>query len=149
MKKIFISYSHKDEEWKDKLHPHLGLLEKLGKIVIWDDRKIGVGAEWFDEIKKEMQDADAAICLISANYLASDFVNKEEIPYLLERRENDGMPLIPILIHPCLWDAIPWLSAKQMYPRDGKSVSVDFPGKKANTIFTDVAAEFTNLLLNR
>ncbi len=138
-----------DEEWKDKLRPHLKVLEQLGEIVIWDDRKIGVGAEWFDEIKKEMQDADAAICLISANYLASDFVNKEEIPYLLERRENDGMPLIPILIHPCLWDAIPWLSAKQMYPRDGKSVSVDFPGKKANTIFTDVAAEIHKLVTKK
>jgi len=141
MKKIFISYSHMDEEWKDKLRPHLKVLEQLGEIVIWDDRKIGAGAEWYDEIKDEMKDADAAVCLISHNYLASDFVNKEEIPYLLERRENEGMALIPILIHPCLWKAVPWLKALQMYPRDGKSVSVDFPGDQANTIFTDVAAE--------
>ena len=41
MKKIFISYSHMDEEWKDKLRPHLKVLEQLGEIVIWDDRKIG------------------------------------------------------------------------------------------------------------
>ncbi len=25
---VFISYSHKDEEWKDRLKPHLGMLEK-------------------------------------------------------------------------------------------------------------------------
>ena len=36
---IFISYSHMDEEWKDRLRPHLKMLEQAGLgIVIWDDR---------------------------------------------------------------------------------------------------------------
>jgi hypothetical protein len=38
---VFVSYSHKDEIWKDRLRPHLGLLERGGRIVIWDDRQIG------------------------------------------------------------------------------------------------------------
>ena len=48
---VFISYSHKDEEWKDRLRPHIMALERAGRIVVWDDRKIGAGEQWYDEIK--------------------------------------------------------------------------------------------------
>ena len=50
MKKIFISYSHKDAKDKDRLMTHLGALEKQGQIVLWDDAKIKVGDDWQAEI---------------------------------------------------------------------------------------------------
>lgn len=123
---VFVSYSHKDEIWKDRLRPHLKMLEKAGRLTVWDDRAIDGGDTWYDEIKKAMEDAEVAICLISADYLASDFCNKEEIPYLLNRRKSDGMLLLPILIRQCLWEEIDWLEKLQMIPRDGKSVATDF-----------------------
>ena len=61
---VFISYSHKDEEWKDRLRPHLGTLEIAGRITIWDDRKIDPGHDWFDEIKGIMDRAAVSVCLI-------------------------------------------------------------------------------------
>ena len=40
MPKVFISYSHKDEAWKDKLLPHLEALEQAGMgMVVWQDRR--------------------------------------------------------------------------------------------------------------
>jgi hypothetical protein len=98
---VFVSYSHQDEQWKDRLLPHLKVLEQVGTVTIWDDRAIGAGADWYDEIREVMERAAVAVCLISADYLASDFVTKEEIPYLLERREREGMVLIPILLRQC------------------------------------------------
>jgi hypothetical protein len=83
---VFISYSHKDEPWKDRLSPHLKMLQQAGHLEVWDDRQIDYGAEWYDRIKQVMERAAVSICLISADYLASDFCVKEEIPYLLERR---------------------------------------------------------------
>ncbi len=48
---IFISYSHKDEVWKDRLKPHLEVLETAGRISIWDDRGIGrTGFALIDDI---------------------------------------------------------------------------------------------------
>jgi tetratricopeptide (TPR) repeat protein len=41
--KVFISYSHKDEVWKDRLVKHLTVLAKQGRLDIWDDRRIGAG----------------------------------------------------------------------------------------------------------
>jgi len=41
---VFISYSHKDEGWKDRLVAHLGILK--ASLDIWEDRRIGAGADW-------------------------------------------------------------------------------------------------------
>jgi hypothetical protein len=48
---IFISYSHKDEEWKNRLVTHLGILQQQGYLDIWVDTRIESGADWFQEIK--------------------------------------------------------------------------------------------------
>ncbi len=32
---VFISYSHTDEDWKDRLVTHLGVLEQEGLLEIW------------------------------------------------------------------------------------------------------------------
>ena len=142
---VFISYSHKDEEWKNRLRPHLGMLEKAGRLTIWDDRSIDGGATWYPEIKQAMENAAVAVCLISADYLNSDFCLKEEIPYLLQRRESEGMLLLPVLIHSCLWDILDWLKAIQMLPRDGKTVAEDFKDSW-NTPFAEVARRVNSFL---
>jgi tetratricopeptide (TPR) repeat protein len=121
--RVFISYSHKDEDWKNRLIPHLRTLEQQGEIALWDDRKINPGEDWYPAIKKELEQAAVAICLISADYLASDFINKEEIPELKLRRGRDGMLLLPILVSPCPWKTVQWLRGIQMFPRDGKSLA--------------------------
>jgi internalin A len=87
---VFISYSHKDEKWKDRLRPHLGALEQARRVVVWDDRKIDPGGEWLDEIKEIMDRAAVTLCLISPYYLASNFCVKIEVPYLLERQKTPG-----------------------------------------------------------
>src|SRR2546423_3359586 len=76
---VFVSYSHQDEKWKDKLLPFLKALEQAGvTMVAWQDRQIDAGAEWHPAIKQAMADAAAAVLLISADYLASGFCIKEE-----------------------------------------------------------------------
>lgn len=135
---VFISYSHKDEHWKDLLLPQLRALEQAGRIVVWDDRKINGGDKWYREIRHAMQQAAVSVCLISPDYLASDFCAKEEVPYLLKRCEQDGMILIPVLLRPCAWKAFKWLKEIQMLPRDGKSVVIDFKGSE-DAVFANVA----------
>ncbi len=44
---VFISYSHKDEAWKDRLVAHLGVLAQEGLLDTWDDRCIGGGEDWY------------------------------------------------------------------------------------------------------
>jgi tetratricopeptide (TPR) repeat protein len=135
---VFISYDYHDEEWKDRLVVQLKVLQYQGLLDLWDNSRIDAGATWYDEIRQAMEGAAVAVCLISANYLTSDFCVKEEIPHLLTRRERDGMVLIPVLVRPCVWQAVPWLSKVRMLPRDGKSVSKDYKGNEEEA-FVQVA----------
>ncbi len=123
---VFISYSSKDREWLDRLLPHLDLLKKQKLLDIWEDSRIDGGDIWFEEIKRAMNSSSIAILLVTANFLSSDFVLKEEVPHFLQEQRLRGMIIIPILIRPCLWEAIPWIKAIQMLPGKGKSVAVDF-----------------------
>lgn len=49
-KKIFISYSHKDESYKEQLDEHLTLLERNNFVSTWHDRKIVGSDQWKDKI---------------------------------------------------------------------------------------------------
>jgi hypothetical protein len=121
--KIFISYNHKDESFKDELVTHLNILqEAAGLIEVWDDQRIGAGAAWEAEIDAAMAEAAVAIFLISANFLTSSFILKKEVPTLLERRREAGMVVVPVLAKECAWETVPWLAAMQMRPRGAKPV---------------------------
>ncbi len=43
---VFISYSHKDELWKDRLETQLRVLRFEGMLGTWTDRQIGAGDDW-------------------------------------------------------------------------------------------------------
>lgn len=47
MPKVFISYSHDDEKWKDRLVSHLGVLEQQGHLTTWNDRDIIAGSDYW------------------------------------------------------------------------------------------------------
>jgi hypothetical protein len=80
---VFISYSHKDEAWKDRLVTHLGVLEKQGQLDLWDDRRIGAGEDWHAEIQDAMDRASVAVLLVSPGWPACRCGPKMGGPYRL------------------------------------------------------------------
>ena len=109
MSKIFISYSHSDKSWKNRLETQLAVLELEGYFTVWDDQKIKLGKDWLPEIERELNQAQVAIMLVSADFLVSNFIRTKEIPVFLRRRKREGMLLAPLLIKPCAWQEVPWL----------------------------------------
>lgn len=133
---VFINYSHKDEAWKDKLVTHLSKLQNEGLLDVWDDRRIGSGEDWYKEIGHSIAKASVIVLLISADYLTSNFIMSDQVPRLLERREKEGLRIIPVIIRPCSWQRIEWLSQLQALPREGRSIS----GGDVSKIDADMAA---------
>jgi tetratricopeptide (TPR) repeat protein len=132
---VFISYSHKDEIWKNRLVSHLGVLQSEGHLDIWDDRRIEAGVDWYPEIQKAIDTSCVAILLISADSLTSKFILNEEVPRLLERREKEGLRIFPVIIKPCAWKHVQWLARMQARPKDGRPIS----GGNEHEIDTDMA----------
>ena len=77
---VFISYSHKDRKYVERLQVHLKPFVRSGQVEIWDDTKIQVGMNWSEAIRRALASAKVAILLISADYLASDFIALDELP---------------------------------------------------------------------
>jgi tetratricopeptide (TPR) repeat protein len=120
---VFISYSHKDEEWKDRLVVQLGVLQQAGLLDPWDDRRIEAGADWQPQIEQAMQAASVAVLMVSANFLTSQFILGEEVPRLLQRRAEEGVRVFPVIVKPCAWKQVSWLSRLKAYPKDGRPLS--------------------------
>jgi len=133
---IFISYSHRDEEWKDRVVTHLRVLEMEEMLNVWDDRRIDAGDDWQPEIEKALNAASIAVLLISANFLTSKFIKNEEVSRLLDRRTKEGVRVIPLIVKPCAWTQVKWLAPIQGRPKDGRPLS----GGNENQIDTDLAA---------
>lgn len=110
---VFISYSHKDKEWLDRLRVHLRPLEREHSINIWDDTKINPGSNWREEIRNALSNVKIAILLVSADFLASDFIANNELPSLLEAAEQKGAIIISIIISPSRFTHIEKLSQFQ------------------------------------
>ena len=120
---IFISYCHKDEPWKDLLVKHLGALRRQGRIDVWDDRRIGVGDDWLPAIDRSLRGADAAILLVSADFLDSRFIRDRELPVLLKRRRDEGLLVAPVIVRDCAWDRVDGLREIQARPKDGQTLA--------------------------
>jgi hypothetical protein len=120
---IFISYSHRDEVWKDRLLTQLGVLQQQSILTLWHDRRIGAGADWYQEIRQAMEAADVAVLLISADFLTSPFLLQEEVSRLLTRRQQEGLPIGPILVRPCPWKQVSWLARMQLRPLDARPLA--------------------------
>ncbi|MGH9752331.1 MAG: TIR domain-containing protein, partial [Blastocatellia bacterium] len=121
---IFISYSHKDEAWKDRILSHLGISQKQELFDVWDDRRIEGGEDWFEAITSAIEAGRVGILLVSANSLTSDFILKEEVPRLLEKRDSGKLRLYPIIIKPCYWEAVEWLKKMNLRPVDGRPLGL-------------------------
>jgi small GTP-binding protein len=138
--KIFISYSHKDELFKDEMVTMLAGLQGQGVIDPWQDRRIEEGDEWYRAIQDAMNDCDLAILLVSPHFIASRFIQDEELPRVLERRREQGLHVVPVIVRPCKWTSQPVLKDLQALPRDGKAV-ITFPDDtgERDQVWTDIA----------
>ncbi len=104
--KVFVSYSHADEKWLQMLHVHLAPLERSGLVDRWDDTNITAGEKWREEIASAIQASKVAVLLISAYFMASEFIAKNELPPLLEAAKKEGTVILPVIISPCVMGSL-------------------------------------------
>lgn len=111
--KVFISYSHHDRKLLDRLQVHLAPLERDGVVDRWDDTQIRAGERWKEAIQSALASAQVAVLLVSADFLASDFIVSDELPTLLEAETQHGLVVIPVIVNHCRFTRTKTLSRFQ------------------------------------
>jgi hypothetical protein len=132
---IFYSYSHKDEEFLEKLITHLSLLKRKGVITGWHDRQISAGTEWKDRIDERLESAGVILLLVSADFLASDYCYDLEMARAMARHDEGTARVIPIILRNCEWSDAPF-GKLQALPKNAKPVKSWADPDEA---FTDIA----------
>ena len=97
---VFVSYSHRDKKFKDEFRRWLVTLERTGRVHFWDDDEIQAGAFWEGEIFRAMAKAQAAVLLVTQDFIASDFIHLKELPTLLARHKQEEMKILWVPIGP-------------------------------------------------
>ena len=111
--KVFISYSRQDAEWLERLRVHLKPLERRHGVEVWSDSDIKPGSKWREEINKALASAKIAVLLISADFIASKFVEENELPPLLRAAKSEGAVILPLILSPSMFARIEELSRFQ------------------------------------
>ncbi|MBF0382750.1 MAG: toll/interleukin-1 receptor domain-containing protein, partial [Magnetococcales bacterium] len=134
---LFISYAHKDKAMKNRLIPHFAGMVSSGVADIWHDEFIEPGDRWFDEIDREMQKADAALFLLSSDFLNSNFIQQVEVEKLLTRHHEEGVLIFFAILRPCDWKPFKYVSDIQLLPTEAKPVTRH---RLADTAYTEIAS---------
>ncbi|WP_423736694.1 COR domain-containing protein [Chitinophaga caseinilytica] len=143
MKKIFISYSKTDAHYLQQLENHLSALKRNGSISTWNCRQLVPGDKWDGKIKNELEEADIIIFLVSADFMATDYIWDIEIKRAIEREnENPDVKVVPIIIRSCAWEDTP-LSVYNTAPK--KAMVLDL-AKNIDEAFTDAVRDLKKIL---
>ncbi len=120
--KIFISYSHRDEEHFNSLIESLAALRREGIVDDWHDRKIGAGDDWKNSIDEALSASQVILLLVSAAFINSDYCFTKEMSEALKMREEGRAKVIPIIVRSCEWQIHP-LSSLQAVPKGANPVT--------------------------
>src|SRR3954447_9455089 len=91
---VFISYSHADSEWRERLRVRIQPFIIRENLRIWSDRDIEAGDRWQESIDEAIRTACVAVLLVSPDFIASDFITNQELPPLLQSAEQEELKLI-------------------------------------------------------
>jgi hypothetical protein len=126
--RLFFSYAHRDERWRDELQAHLSVLQHAGVITPWHDRNVTAGREWESQIDANLESAQVILLLVSAAFLASAYCTSREMRRAIERHLAGEARVIPIIVREVDWHDMPIaedmkLGDLQALPKDEKAVT--------------------------
>lgn len=117
--KIFIIYSHKDKNHKERLIVSLTMLQRQGLVEMWHDQDINPGQVWDNEIKEQLRKSDLVLALLSSDFIASNYIYDTELNHAFEHQKT----IIPVILRACSWRHDERLSKFQALPSDANPIT--------------------------
>jgi hypothetical protein len=96
--RLFVSYSHLDKDWFGKLRPLLRFGGVAPPAHVWHDQELKAGDRWDREIRSALAEMDVFLCLVSYQFLASDYITEVEMKQALRREKQHKTQIVPLVI---------------------------------------------------
>jgi hypothetical protein len=97
--RVFVSYAHENAAWCKRLLPVLKVKAKVDALQPWHDTELKAGDCWDKEIRVELERMDIFVCLLSYQYLASDYIQNVELPIAKARHKNGEIEIVPVVLY--------------------------------------------------
>jgi hypothetical protein len=136
--RVFVSYSHMDERWLRRMLVHLRPLQNEGVVDVWSDTRIRPGDDWRTKIEQALESASVAVLLVSADFLASEFIIENELPPLLRAAETNGTTILPVIVGPSSFPETASLGRFQAM-NDPRTPLLAMNALQQETLFDEVA----------
>lgn len=143
--KLYISFVNEDLTAFKKFRKHLSLLEQQGMVEIWSKEDLRPGLSESAEMKRQLNQADIILFLVSIELLTNPDTRKIELKVALERVKEDNTPVVPVLYRRCTWSLTP-LGQFAPSPKNGKFINL---WEDEDDAWTTVVEEIHELLESR
>lgn len=141
--KIFISYCHEDENYKNDLLKYITpVISSQTDVNLWHDRLMKTGEELSSTINSELEEMSLMICLVSADYLGSQFCIETELKAALEQRRINKNNIFPIILRKCGWKHTVFRDLL-CQPQDAKPVK---EWEDKDDVYTDIADALADVI---
>jgi hypothetical protein len=141
-KGVFISYSHRDKRWFDTIYRSFIPVLRKEEVHPWSDREIERGGNWHNAITSALDEARAAVLLVTPNFLASDYVVKEELPRILANCRRRALIVFWIAVSASAYRATP-LRKLQAANSPEEPLDMLRAGRR-NQVLSDLAEKLAN-----
>ncbi|MBF0399827.1 MAG: TIR domain-containing protein [Magnetococcales bacterium] len=118
---VFVSYCRADKRALNPFMPFQTTLEREGLITVWTDRQIKPGDRWRAAIEAALAQSRVAILFISEHFLASSFIQDNELPPLLAACEAGRLTVLPVFLSPSTVDQA---GISFVHPDTGKPATI-------------------------
>jgi tetratricopeptide (TPR) repeat protein len=132
--KVFLSYAHEDEAYRETLGKHLSAIEREGLIEIWHDRQITGGREWAGAIDQALKSADIVVLLISADFLNSDYCNDVELGEAIRMHDAGQARVVPVILRSCDWEKSKFARFNALPPDGLPVVEAEHPDQRFKAV---------------
>jgi pimeloyl-ACP methyl ester carboxylesterase len=114
--RIFVSYSHENREWLNRLRKMMKPILRKGELQLWNDMDIKPGEKWRQEIEKTISLCKVAVLLVTSDFLDSDFIDQHELPVIYDAAERKRIKLLWVHVAPASYEETPIAHYQAVYP---------------------------------
>ena len=119
--KLFYSYCHADQRYREEIAKSLSLLKKEQLLHEWHDRSIIPGTSISKVIEKNLDSSHIYLFLFSQSFIASEPCN-DEWEYVKKIVNNRSIYRVPIILEECSWQDFLGQDDVKALPNNGKPI---------------------------